>query len=94
MKLFKYKINKTQCPYTTSKDPAQSTPSQPHTIPSTVVTKPQQESAATDQPETEIVLGEEEIEISQALEREICLTINRELHVSYCYLTMGGVYTR
>eukprot|EP00090_Calanus_glacialis_P024746 TRINITY_DN38438_c0_g1_i1.p1 TRINITY_DN38438_c0_g1~~TRINITY_DN38438_c0_g1_i1.p1 ORF type:complete len:255 (-),score=76.99 TRINITY_DN38438_c0_g1_i1:80-844(-) len=75
-------------------DPAQPTPSQPHTIPSTVVTKPQQESAETEQPETELLLGEEEIEISPALEREICLTINRELHVSYCYFTMGGVYTR
>ena len=28
------------------------------------------------------------------MEREICLAINRELHVSYCYLVMGGIFTR
>ena len=34
------------------------------------------------------------IELSPDLEREICLAINRELHVSYCYLVMGGIFTR
>ena len=58
-----------------------------------MITKPQPDSEKLS-PEPEVILGEEEIEISPALEREICLTINRELHVSYCYLTMSGMYTR
>ena len=32
--------------------------------------------------------------LSPDLEKELCLAINRELHVSYCYLVMGGIFTR
>ena len=32
--------------------------------------------------------------ISKELEREMSLAINRELHVSYCYLVLGSTYTR
>ena len=67
----------------------------PHPIPSTVVTRPSEESESeTESPDREAPLADEELEISPALEREICLAINRELHVSYCYLTMSGMYTR
>ena len=38
--------------------------------------------------------GDDSIEISPELEKELCLAINRELHVSYCYLVMSGIFTR
>ena len=34
------------------------------------------------------------VALSPDLERELCLAVNRELHVSYCYLVMGGIFTR
>ena len=36
----------------------------------------------------------DQIVLSPDLEKELCLSINRELHVSYCYLVMGGIFTR
>ena len=36
----------------------------------------------------------DQIVLSPDLEKELCLAINRELHVSYCYLVMGGIFTR
>ena len=38
--------------------------------------------------------NDDAIEISPELEKELCLAINRELHVSYCYLVMSGIFTR
>ena len=74
-------------------DPSNPSLANTNTIPTVVVTKHTPEPADPS-PGTGLVLGEEEIELSAALEREICMTINRELHVSYCYFTMGGEYTR
>ena len=54
-------------------------------IPSVVVSKPESEAA---------ISAEDGVELSSDLERELCLAINRELHVSYCYLVMGGIFTR
>ena len=55
--------------------------------PSIVVSKPESEAdkAGSD------VAG---VALSPDLERELCLAVNRELHVSYCYLVMGGIFTR
>ena len=50
-----------------------------------MVSKPEPEAADS---------AEEGVELSPDLEREICLAVNRELHVSYCYLVMGGIFTR
>merc|ERR1712012_340204 len=38
--------------------------------------------------------NESKIDISADLEKELCLAVNRELHVSYCYLVMSGIFTR
>ena len=64
--------------------PAQKTA---NTAPSIVVSKPESEAekAGSD------VAG---VALSPDLERELCLAVNRELHVSYCYLVMGGIFTR
>ena len=64
--------------------PAQKTA---NNAPSIVVSKPESEAekAGSD------VAG---VALSPDLERELCLAVNRELHVSYCYLVMGGIFTR
>ena len=36
----------------------------------------------------------DQIALSSDLEKELCLAINREMHVSYCYLVMSGIFTR
>ena len=56
-------------------------------IPSVVVSKPESEVAKSAE-------DGDGVELSPDLEREICLAVNRELHVSYCYLVMGGIFTR
>ena len=46
-------------------------------------------------PESEAAISTEDgVDLSPDLERELCLAVNRELHVSYCYLVMGGIFTR
>ena len=36
----------------------------------------------------------DQIALSSDLEKELCLAINREMHVSYCYLVMSRIFTR
>ena len=67
---------------------------QPKNLPSVVVTKPSCEAKGKEPSSSEWLLSDEDIEISPALERELCLSINRELHVSYCYFSMSSIYTR
>ena len=55
--------------------------------PSIVVSKPESEA---DQAGSDVA----GVALSPDLERELCLAVNRELHVSYCYLVMGGIFTR
>ena len=38
--------------------------------------------------------AEDSVGMSSALERELCLAVNRELHAAYCYLSLAGVFTR
>ena len=45
-------------------------------------------------PEAETKRVDDGIEMSKQLEKEICLAINRELHVSYCYLVMSGIFNK
>ena len=47
-----------------------------------------------DNPESEAKRVDDGIEMSRQLEKEICLAINRELHVSYCYLVMSGIFNK
>ena len=54
-------------------------------LPSVVVSKPESDAA---------ISAEDGVELTPDLERELCLAVNRELHVSYCYLVMGGIFTR
>ena len=58
-----------------------------NTTPSIVVSKPESEAEKAGSDVAGVVL-------SPDLERELCLAVNRELHVSYCYLVMGGIFTR
>ena len=59
-------------------------PSSANTLPATI--KTESESVPT--------FDTDQIVLSPHLEKELCLSINRELHVSYCYLVMGGIFTR
>ena len=36
----------------------------------------------------------DDIDLSPELEKELCLAINREMHVSYCYLVISGIFNR
>ena len=53
-------------------------------VPSSLVAKPEPGAA----------LSEGEVQLSPELEKELCLAVNRELHVSYCYLVIGGIFAR